>query len=174
MELTEILTKEEWAAFEKELFDRFQINCTVYNTDGIGVTGKPNWCNRLCPEIKGNQESLAAICAPGNQNFMARAEKTRQPVIDECDAGLVKIAVPIFNQDEFLGTAGGCGRLPEAGEVDAFIVQKTTGLDESAVNKLCESVATITRSEAQAVADYIEKRIGEFVAGFEERGRVMA
>ena len=102
MELTEILTKEEWAAFEKELFDRFQINCTVYNTDGIGVTGKPNWCNRLCPEIKANKDSLAAICAPGNQNFMAQAEKTRKPVIAECDAGLVKIAVPIFKQGELI------------------------------------------------------------------------
>ena len=29
MELTDILSKKEWATFEKELFDRFQINCTV-------------------------------------------------------------------------------------------------------------------------------------------------
>jgi len=120
MELTDILSKEEWAAFEKELYDRFHINCTVYNTSGIGVTGKPNWCNRLCPEIKANKDSLAAICAPGNQNFMAQAQKSRKPVIAECDAGLVKIAVPIFNRDEFMGTAGGCGLLPEGGEVETF------------------------------------------------------
>ena len=31
MELTDILSKEEWATFEKELYDRFHINCTVYN-----------------------------------------------------------------------------------------------------------------------------------------------
>ena len=43
MELTDLLSKEEWATFEKELYDRFHINCTVYNTSGIGVTGKPNW-----------------------------------------------------------------------------------------------------------------------------------
>jgi hypothetical protein len=78
MELTDILTKDEWARFEKELFERFQINCTVYDTSGTGVTGLPNWCNRLCPEIKANKDSLAAICAPGNQHFMAQGQADPQ------------------------------------------------------------------------------------------------
>jgi ligand-binding sensor protein len=163
MELTEILTKEEWSAFEKELFDRFRINCTVYNTDGIGVTGKPNWCNRLCPEIKANKESLAAICAPGNQNFMARAEQTRKPVIDECDAGLVKIAVPIFNQDEFLGTAGGCGLLPVEGEVETFLIEKTAGLTEAEITALCEDIGTMSQEQAEEMASYIEEKIAAFM-----------
>jgi len=163
MELTEILTKEEWAAFEKELFDRFQINCTVYNTDGIGVTGKPNWCNRLCPEIKGNKDSLAAICAPGNQNFMARAEKTRKPVIDECDAGMLKIAVPIFNDDEFLGTAGGCGLIPVGGEVETFLIEKTAGLTEAEIAGLCEGIGTMSEEEAQEMAAYIQEKIEVFM-----------
>jgi len=165
MELTEILTKEEWAAFEKELFDRFQINCTVYNPDGIGVTGKPNWCNRLCPEIKANKDSLAAICAPGNQNFMAQAEKTRKPVIAECDAGLVKIAVPIFKQGEFLGTAGGCGLLPEGGEVETFLIEKTAGFTETEIADLCEGIGTMTEDQAQEMAAFIERKLAEFMKG---------
>lgn len=163
MELTDILSKEEWAAFEKALFDRFQINCTVYNTDGIGVTGKPNWCNRICPEIKANKESLAAICAPGNQNFMAQAEKTRKPIIAECDAGLVKIAVPIFNQDEFLGTAGGCGLLPVGGEVETFLIEKTAGLTETEIAGLCEGMGTMTEDQAEEMAVFIEEKITEFI-----------
>jgi len=163
MELTDILSKEEWAAFEKELFDRFQINCTVYNTDGIGVTGKPNWCNRICPEIKANKESLAAICAPGNQNFMAQAEKTRKPIIAECDAGLVKIAVPIFNQDEFLGTAGGCGLLPAGGEVESFLIEKTAGLTETEITGLCEGLGTMTEDQAEEMALFIEGKITAFM-----------
>ena len=128
MELTEILSKEEWAVFEKELFDRFQINCTVYTSDGVGVTGKPNWCNRLFPEIKSNKDSLAAICAPRNQNFMGQAKQTRQPVIDECDAGMMKIAVPIFSIDKFLGTACVCWLLPAGGKVESFMIEKNCRL----------------------------------------------
>ncbi len=164
MELTDILSKEEWATFEQELFDHFQINCTVYNTSGIGVTGKPNWCNRLCPEIKANKDSLAAICAPGNQNFMAQAKQTRKAVIGECDAGLIKIAVPIFSDDAFLGTAGGCGLLPPEGELETFMIEKTAGLTETEIARLCEGMGTMTEEQAQEMANYIEKKIAKFMA----------
>jgi ligand-binding sensor protein len=164
MELTDILATEKWAAFERELFDRFHINCTVYNAQGIGVTGQPNWCNRLCPEVKANKDSLAAICAPGNQNFMARARQTGQPVIDECDAGLLKIAVPIFSNGEFLGTAGGCGLLPPGGEVETFLLEKTTGLSQERIAELCEGVGTMTEAQAEEMAAYIQGRITQFLA----------
>lgn len=159
MELTDILSIEEWQQFETELFDRFHLNCTVYNTSGISITGKPNWCNDICPKIKANKDSLAAICAPGNQYFMARAKETGKTVIDECDAGFVKIAVPIFSENEFLGTAGGCGKLPAGGEVEFFLLQKTTGMSENEIAALCEDVGSMTEQEAQEIAEYIEKRI---------------
>jgi len=163
MELTDILSKNEWAAFEKELYERFGINCTVYDTSGTGVTGKPNWCNRLCPQIKANKESLAAICAPGNQNFMAQAKQTQKAVIGECDAGLIKIAVPIFSDEEFLGTAGGCGLLPEDGEVETFMIEKTTGLSEAEIVGLCEGMGTMTLARAREMADFIEARIAGYM-----------
>ena len=163
MELTDILSKKEWAAFEKDLFDRFQINCTVYNTSGIGVTGKPNWCNRLCPEIKANKDSLAAICAPGNQNFMAQANQTQKAVIGECDAGMMKIAVPIFSEDEFLGTAGGCGLLPVGGELETFMIEKTAGLSEEEIAGLCDGIGSMTEDQAKEMAALIEKKIKGFM-----------
>ena len=159
MELTDIATLEEWTEFEKDLHDRFQMNCTVYNKSGVGVTGKPTWCNSLCPKIKGNQDSLSAICAPGNQNFMAQAKKTKMPVIGECDAGLMKIAVPLFNNGDFLGTAGGCGRLPEGGEVETFIIENTLGLDENTVVELCSGLETMTKEQAEEMVGYIEQWI---------------
>jgi ligand-binding sensor protein len=166
MELTDILCVEAWARFEKELFDRFHINCTVYNTSGVGVTGKPNWCNQLCPVIKANPDALAAICAPGNQNFMAQAKQTAKAVIGECDAGLVKIAVPIFAEDEFLGTAGGCGLLPEGGEVETFMIEKSTGMSEAEIADLSKSVGTMSDAKAGEMADFIENRITKEVSRY--------
>jgi ligand-binding sensor protein len=163
MELTEILPVEDWIHFEKELHDRFNLNCTVYNTSGIGITGNPNFCNDLCPKIKANKESLAMICAAGNQNFMVQAQKSKSPVIGECDAGLIKIAVPIFIDGEFLGTAGGCGRLLENGEVETFIIEKSTGLTEDEILELCRGLVPMTENQAQEVADFIEKRITQYV-----------
>jgi ligand-binding sensor protein len=164
MKLTDILSVEEWARFEKELSDRFKLNCTVYKSDGISVTGKQNFCNKLCPEIKANKDALSAICAPGNQNFMARAKQTRKAVIDECDAGLLKIAVPIYVGEEFLGTAGGCGLLLEGGEVEEFMVQKTTGFTEEEIETLCQGLGTMTDERAQEVAADIEKEISKILS----------
>ena len=163
MQLTDLMSKQEWSRFEKELFDRFHINATVYDASGAGVTGMPNWCNRLCPKIKANPESLAAICAPGNQHFMAQAKQTRRPVIGECDAGLLKIAVPIFIGDTFLGTAGGCGLLPQDGEVEFFLIGKTMGATESQITDLCDGLGTMTEEQAEEMAAFIEARIAKWV-----------
>jgi len=163
MELTDIVSIQEWAQFEKELFDRFRMNSTVYNTSGVGVTGKPHWCNHLCPEIKGNKNSLSAICAPGNQHFMAQARRTKKPVIGQCDAGLMKIAVPIFVNGDFLGTAGGCGRLPAGGEVEALIIETTLGLSKTEIDDLSGGLETMTEEQAKEMAAFIEKRIAQYM-----------
>jgi len=163
MELTEILPVEDWMQFEKELFERFHLNSTVYNTSGIGITGKPSFCNRLCPKIKANNDSLAMICAAGNQNFMAQAKRTEKELIGECDAGLIKIAVPIFINGEFLGTAGGCGRLPVGGEVETFFLHKSMGLSEEEIVDLCQGLQSITEDQAQEVANFIQARISQYI-----------
>jgi len=166
MELKDIMPIEDWEQFEKELFNRFNINCTVYNASGMSITGKPNWCNHLCPEIKANTTSLAAICAPGNQYFMSQAKKTQGPVIGECDAGFIKIAVPILVDGEFLGTAGGCGLLPEDGEVEEFIVQKTLGLPTDEIAELCQNIGSMSEGKAKEMAAFIEKQLTRFVGTY--------
>ena len=171
MELTRILPKKAWAGFERELSEKFDINCTVYDSSGTGITGKPNWCNKLCPRIKGNPESLAVICASGNQNFMAQARQTRKSVVAECDAGFIKIAVPIVNNGDFLGTAGGCGLLPEGGELETFIIEKTTGLDREEILALCEGVKTMSAGKAAEMVGFIEKRIARYMDDYHQKRR---
>lgn len=173
MELTDMVTPEDCFDFEKYLFDRFYMNCTVYDAAGVGVTGKPIWCNNLCPRIKSNPDSLAAICATGNQNFMAQARKTRAPIIGECDAGLLKISVPIFVDGTFLGTAGGCGRLPEGGEIETFIIEKTTGLNEAEITELCNGLQTMTREQAEEMAEVIEQRLAQLVNDYRKSIKAM-
>ena len=163
MDLMNILSKEEWAKFEKELFDLFGLNCCVYDEAGSRVTTATNWCNRLCPQIKGNQESLGAICAPGNQNFMALARKNKKPVIGECDAGLFKIAVPIFANGTFLGAAGGCGLLPAGGAVETFMIEKSLGLSAEKIVDLCHGMGSMTEERAQEMAAVMENRIAQYV-----------
>jgi len=121
MKLTDILPVKKWEALEKEINKRFDLNAPVFDKDGIRITDFKKWVNNLCPVIKANKRGQSFICAVAHQNIAAEAEKTKQPVIGECDAGFVKIAVPIFVGDEFLGVAGGCGRINHGNRVEFFL-----------------------------------------------------
>ena len=169
MILTDLLSEEEWNDFVKDLHEKFGICCSVSDTEGAHVSHYENWCNRICPVIKKKPESTGAICAVAAQNFTAETKATRKPMIGECDIALVKVAAPIFVGDTFLGTAGGCGLLPEDGEVEEFMVQKTTGLEEEKIAELANGIEIISETRAGEFADYIAARIAEVVSRYESK-----
>jgi hypothetical protein len=76
-------------------------------------------------------------------------------VIGECDAGLSKVVVPIFDGDEFLGAAGGCGLLQDGGEVDGFMLNKTLDLPEEKTKALSENIACMSKAQMEELADFI-------------------
>ena len=167
MKLTDLQPLEKWVELEEAIRERSGMRASVYDTDGIGITGKSQHANDLCPEIRATGKGQTYICAVAHQNMAVMAQNTRAPVIEECDAGLIKIVVPIFAGDEFIGAAGGCGLLMEDGEVDEFMINKTTGLAEEKIAALSESVATITPHEAEKLAAYIAGEIDRVVKRYQ-------
>jgi ligand-binding sensor protein len=159
MNLIDILPVEKWIELEKEINKRSGLNASVFDADGIRITDFKKWANRLCPVVKANEKGQSYICAVAHQNAANQAQKTREPVIIECDAGLVKVVVPIFVDDEFLGVAGGCGLLLKGGEVDSFLINKTTGIDVGEIENLSGDIATISTDKLKAVIKYIEQKL---------------
>lgn len=167
MELTDIQPMEKWIELEKKIVEKFKIQSVTFNTEGARITDFMKWSNRICPVIKGSEKGGPFICAVAHMNMTAQAKKTHKPVVEECDAGILKIVAPIYVGDEFVGTAGGCGRLPEGGEVDTFMINKTIGIDEKEIEGLAHGIGSITPEEAQACADFVEKEIKHIVEAFE-------
>jgi ligand-binding sensor protein len=159
MKLTDICPVEKWEAFEKNIHDRSGMDANVFNTDGIRITAYKEWVNRLCPAVKAIDKGQSYICAVAHMNIAAQAMQTRMPAIEECDAGLIKLVVPIFIGDEFAGAVGACGLLAEDGEVDAFLINKTTDMAEDVIQDLSEGIGTISRQKAQALAEYIQQAL---------------
>jgi len=166
MKLTDLLPLEKWKALEKDVTRRSSLDANVFNTDGIRITDYKNWANRLCPAIKATDKGQSYICAVAHMNLAAQAKQTGKSLIEECDAGLLKIVVPIFVKDEFLGAFGACGVLPAEGEVDPFLINMTTGIDEQEIERLSADIATITSDQAQSIATYIENKIDGIVSDF--------
>ena len=169
MTLTDLLSINEWNDFAKDLHEKFEICCAVSDANGDHVSNYENWCNQVCPVIKKKPEAIAAICAVAAQNFTLETKTTQKPIISECDIALVKVAVPIFVGDTFLGTVGGCGLLPEDGEVEEFMLQKSTGLEETEVSELVEGIATMSETRACEFTDYTATRIEEIVNRYESK-----
>ena len=144
MELTDLLPVEEWMKLEKEIHARYGLDTNVFNTDGIRITPYKSWVNRICPEIKATDKGQSFICAVAHMNLAVMARNSGQAVVEECDAGIVKIVVPVFVADNFIGAVGACGKCLEEGEVDAFLVNKITDIEEEKVESLARDIARIS------------------------------
>lgn len=169
MELVDIYSLEKWEEFVDEIRERSGLNAAVFNTEGIRLHNHSIWPNHLCPEVKAIPKGQSFICATAHMNIAGMAEKTHEPVIEECDAGLVKVLVPIFVDDTFLGTIGGCGHLLDCGEVDSFLVNKIVGIEEDRVEKLSEGVPSISTQQAHELIELIQQKVDQIVSDYQNR-----
>jgi len=163
MKLEDIAPLEKWIDLEVEIHQLTGLDVNVFNVAGYRITEFKNWANNLCPEIKATDKGQSFICAPAHMNIAASAMRSKEPAIEECDAGLIKMVVPIFVRDEFVGAVGACGFLLDDGEVDSFLVYKMTEIDEEKVENLSKGIPAITTAKAQSLSQYITARIDEII-----------
>jgi len=164
MTLTDILPVEIWGTIETEANKKFGLNASVFDAAGKRVTTQTNGENRLCRAIGESADGQIHICARSHQNISGRARIGAAPVVGECDAGFIKISVPIFVEDEFMGSFGGCGLLPEGEEIDTFYIGKITGMAEAEIEEMGKDIKTISRVKSEEVATFLAGAVrGVFV-----------
>lgn len=168
MELTDLQPLSEWMKLEKEITRQTGLDANVFNVKGSRITDYKNWANRLCPAIKDTDKGQSFICAVAHMNLATIAANTKKPVVEECDAGLLKMVVPIFVKDEFLGAVGACGMLMEDGEVDTFLVNKITEIDEEKVETLSPSVESISGDTLDELTRFVQEEIERIVKAYNE------
>ena len=159
MKLTDLAPLDKWIELEKDLHQKSGLDVNVFDTKGYRISEFKNWANRLCPEIKATDKGQSFICAPAHMNIATLAMRSKQPVIEECDAGMLKLVVPIFFDNEFVGAVGACGYLLDDGEVDSFLVNKMTDISEDKVERLAEGIDSITTEKAEKLAEYMTNQI---------------
>ena len=163
MKLTDLAPLERWVELEKNIHQRTGLDVNVFNIEGYRISDFKKWANRLCPEIKATDKGQSFICAPAHMNIAAQAMRSKETAIEECDAGLIKLVVPIFVNAEFVGALGACGFLLDDGEVDSYLVNKMTDIDEEKVIRLSAGIPSITAKKAHALSQYIEEQISAIV-----------
>ena len=71
--------------------------------------------------------------------------------------------------DEFAGGAGGCGYIPEDGEIDMFMISKTTGIAEEIRMDRSDDIPVVTPQEAESSTQFIQAEIEQLLKEFENR-----
>lgn len=163
MQLTDIASLEKWRELEKNIHEQSGLNASVFDVNGVRITDFKGWANKLCPLIKADEKGQNYICAVAHQNIANEAKRERKSVIAECDAGLMKLVVPIFQKGEFLGAAGGCGYILGNGEVDAFMVHKTVGIAKEKVMSLSEDIPILTPEQARSHTEFVQYEVGKML-----------
>ncbi len=139
----------------------------MFNTSGIRITPNKAWANRLCPEIKATDKGQSFICAIAHMNLAAMARNSREAVVEECDAGIVKIVVPIFVEDNFVGAVGACGKCLDDGEVDTFLVNKVTDIEEEKVERLAQDIEVISMETTGELIVFVEKKLQKIIQQYQ-------
>ena len=168
MKLTDILPTEKWVELEKEIVQRYGVDANVFNVDGVRISEFKAWANDLCPAIKATDKGQSFICAVAHMNLAAQARQTCKAVVEECDAGLVKIVVPIFLDGLFLGAVGACGVLLEDGEADTFLINKITEIAEETAAQLSEKIGSISNEKALELKQFVQDRIDKIIAAHKQ------
>jgi len=163
MMMEDLMSLGEWELFEQEINQTTGLNAAAFDADGNRITKFAAWANTLCPLIKGNPGSAQAICSVAHQEMARQAQLTRLAVLAECDAGMLKICVPIFKGEVFVGIAGGCGRMADRDRLESYHISQAIGIPEAQVEELADSIPILTEHEAQAAADFIAARVAEIL-----------
>ena len=157
MELTDIMSADEWKQLANEIYDKFGFNGTVYKIDNAILAKSDEWSNQLCPTIKSGEARI--ICASAQSRLSKTVQEKKESATSECDAGLMKFLIPIFVENTFLGMVGGCGCVDEQSEVDAFYVSKM--LEKKDVSDLTGTVRKIARDTMFEAVEYVQNHINE-------------
>lgn len=169
MELLDLCSAERWGELEERAREMSGLVVSVYDINGIRINPVETWPNQLCPQVKATSKGQSFICATAHMNLANQARKERTSLIEECDAGLVKLVVPVFVDDLFLGAVGGCGLLLDDGEVDTFAVYKITEIEEESVEALSRDIAQITSAKAEEMLRFIEGEIEAIVSAWKSK-----
>ncbi len=148
----ELKPEAEWHAILDRLFAETTMAACLSNGKGEVL-----FCRGerfpLCAAIKGTPTAATYICGQTNTAMLAVVKRTLRPAIDLCEAGLLRMVIPIVRDGALVGQVFACGLAAEGEELDPFMVAKQLGVGEERVTELASATRAISEAELTPVAD---------------------
>ncbi|MBF0429960.1 MAG: PocR ligand-binding domain-containing protein [Fibrobacteria bacterium] len=152
MELLEVLGNEKWQALLDKLSRDYGLSVSLLDAEAASVL-KSGEINVLCTHIREKKENRTFICAQTARGMTAELKETMKPVLDLCEAGLARFAIPVIRDGDLLGQVTGCGVISDPDEIDPFMLSQQSGADESKLKELIEQVKNTPEEILQKAVD---------------------
>jgi len=159
MELSDVMPVETLKQLADDIHTLFGFNGTVYYKDNNILVKSDGWANEICPAIKAGDSRI--VCATAQKRSSQKALEEKVPVIEECDVGFIKFVIPVFVDNEFAGTLGGCGCLVEGSEADDFYISKLLKIEEKEVKALLPTIKRISKGKMEEAVRYVQEKVRE-------------
>ena len=150
----DLKSQEEWTGILARVAEATKMTATLTDDKGNHILDEKGERYPLCRKIRENDASRTFICSQTNMAMLEDVKQARKPVIDECEAGLVRMVVPIFRDDVLIGQLTACGLVSkEEEEIDPFLIAKQVGVSESEVEDLATLTPAVSKEEIETIAD---------------------
>jgi len=152
MNLYDVKEEEEWQEILDNLCEALDMPTALVDPHSF-VLQESGERHDLCSAIRARKDTLMSICAQ-TQKFMAReAKETRRPVIVSCEANMSKCLIPIFLDDEFMGSVVVCGTALPDEKIKTAMVAEKLGMDSDDVVRMADRVPVVDRKKVAEVSD---------------------
>jgi hypothetical protein len=109
--------------------------------------------NKLCREIRSRKKALPIICAQSQQFIAEMAGTNKTAVVEICEAGIAKLVVLVFRDQNYLGSITTCGCMLPDTAIEKYLIEKTTGIGGYAIAEMAEKVPTVPKEHLQQLAE---------------------
>jgi ligand-binding sensor protein len=154
IDMYSIKSRQEWQQILDDLWGELGLPAALMDRENkvLQTSGERN---PLCATIRDNGEALSFICGQTQQFMSERARRTKKPVIDMCQAGLVKLVVPFFVNSTWAGTVTACGAVCPGEEIERYLIGRSTNAGEKYIDSLCEEIPEIEREKIAQAAFHL-------------------
>jgi len=163
MDIKDLLSLDTLRDLEVRLSKQFNVNTSILDVEGERIFKDANWTNQLCPAIK-ETKGQTFICAVAHLNLEQMVGQTKKAHIEECDAGLLKMLCPLLINGEWAGLLSACGVLVDDGEIDPFLINKTSELSEEIIQELSNNIPRISKNTIYAFVEAVNKEFKELTS----------
>ncbi len=158
LHVLDVKAESDWLRIVEKLCQNLDMPVSLTDADGK-ILMSAGERNPLCAHIREKTETLQAVCSQTAAAMTAALKASKAPVIDLCEAGLARVAVPIFHENEIVGQVSVCGKATDFDEIDPYYLAMTLDISEVEVGALVKKVQAISDEEMQSFSNVVMKAV---------------